>query len=43
MPKNIEYRDNTDKVLGALELAKKRGLEAIGLAAEGHAKKKLTK
>ena len=31
--------DNTDKVLSALEKAKKRGLEAIGLTAEGHAKK----
>ena len=33
------YKDNTDEVLSALERAKKRGLEAIGLAAEGHAKK----
>ena len=33
------YRDNTDEVLAALERAKKRGLEAIGLTAEGHAKK----
>lgn len=33
------YKDNTDKVLSALEKAKKRGLEAIGLVAEGHAKK----
>lgn len=32
-------KDNTDKVLSALEKAKKRGLEAIGLAAEGHAKR----
>lgn len=31
--------DNTDEVLSALEGAKKRGLEAIGLTAEGHAKK----
>lgn len=37
------YKDNTDEVLAALERAKKRGLEAIGLTAEGHAKKKLTK
>ena len=35
------YKDNTDEVLSALEKAKKRGLEAIGLAAEGHAKKEL--
>lgn len=33
------YKDNTDEVLAALERAKKRGLEAIGLVAEGHAKK----
>ena len=33
------YKDNTDDVLAALEKAKSRGLEAIGLTAEGHAKK----
>ena len=33
------YKDNTDEVLSALKRAKKRGLEAIGLTAEGHAKK----
>ena len=33
------YKDNTDEVLSALEMAKKRGLEAIGLTAEGYAKK----
>ena len=33
------YKDNTGEVLSALEEAKKRGLEAIGLVAEGHAKK----
>ena len=33
------YKDNTGEVLSALERAKKRGLEAIGLTAEGHAKK----
>lgn len=33
------FKDNTDEVLSALERAKKRGLEAIGLTAEGHAKK----
>ena len=33
------YKDNTEEVLSALEKAKKRGLEAIGLVAEGHAKK----
>ena len=36
------YKDNTDEVLSALEKAKKRGLEAIGLTAEGYAKKKIT-
>ena len=33
------YKDNTDEVLAALKRAKKRGLEAIGLTAEGYAKK----
>ena len=33
------YKDNTDEVLSALERAKKSGLEAIGLVAEGHAKR----
>ena len=32
------YKDNTDEVLAALKRSKKRGLEAIGLTAEGHAK-----
>ena len=36
---NWTIKDNTDEVLSALEKAKKRGLEAIGLVAEGHAKK----
>ena len=36
---NYTYKDNTDEVLAALEMVKKRGLEAIGLTAEGHAKK----
>ena len=36
---NYTYKDNTDELLSALEKAKKRGLEAIGLTAEGHAKK----
>ena len=39
---NIEYRDNTNKILELLQGAKRRGFEAIGLAAEGHAKKKIT-
>ena len=33
------YKDNTDEVLAALERAKRRGLEAIGLTAEGYAKR----
>ena len=33
------YKDNTDEVIAALKNAKKRGLEAIGLTAEGDAKK----
>ena len=33
------FKDNTDDVLSALEKANKSGLEAIGLTAEGHAKK----
>jgi phage gpG-like protein len=36
---SYSYKDNTQEVLSALEKAKKRGLEAIGLVAEGHAKK----
>lgn len=35
---SIEFKDNTKEVLSALEKAKKRGLEAIGLVAEGYAK-----
>ena len=33
------YKDNSDEVLAALKRAKRRGLEAIGLAAEGYAKR----
>ena len=39
---NIEYRDNTEEVLEAMKAAIRRGSEAIGLAAERHAKKKIT-
>ncbi len=42
MEKNIEYRDNTNKILELFKSAKTRGLEAIGLAAEGNAKRWLT-
>ena len=40
MAKNIEYRDNTEEVLKAMEAAIRRGNEAIGLAAEGHARRR---
>ena len=36
---NWTMKDNTDEVLSALKNAKKRGLEAIGLTAEGYAKR----
>ena len=36
---SITFKDHSGEVLEALEQAKQRGLEAIGLAAEGHAKK----
>ena len=36
------YKDNTKEVLSALDKAKIRGLTAIGMTAEGHAKKKIT-
>ena len=42
MAKNIEYRDHTEEVLNAMEAAIRRGNQAIGLAAEGHAKKTIT-
>ena len=41
--RNIEFHDHTDEFLDLLMKAKIRGLEAIGLAAEGHAKRALTK
>lgn len=36
---SVTIKDNTQQVLSALEKAKKKGLEAIGMTAEGHAKK----
>lgn len=36
---NYTTKDNTKEVLSAMEKAIERGLEAIGLTAEGHAKK----
>lgn len=35
----VEITDNTEEVLSAMERAIKKGLEAIGLSAENHAKK----
>ena len=40
---SYSYKDNTEEVLSAMEKAIERGLEAIGVTAEGHAKKVLTK
>lgn len=36
------YKDNTGKVLSGLGAAIERGLRAIGMTAEGHAKDKIT-
>lgn len=36
---NYTTKDNTKEVLSAMDKAIERGLEAIGLTAEGHAKK----
>ena len=35
----VDYKDNSEQVLSAMEKAIKNGLEAIGLTAEWHAKK----
>ena len=35
----VDYKDNSEQVLSAMEKAIKNGLEAIGLTVEGHAKK----
>lgn len=35
----VDYKDNSEQVLSAMEKAIKNALEAIGLTAEGHAKK----
>jgi HK97 gp10 family phage protein len=36
---SVTINDNTQQVLSALERAKRQGLEAIGMTAEGHAKR----
>ena len=40
---SITFKDHSKEVLEAIARAKQKGLEAIGLAAEGYAKKELTK
>ena len=35
----VDYKDNSEQVLSAMERAIKNGLEAIGLTAETYAKK----
>lgn len=42
MASKITYRDNSNEFKNAFEQAKHRGLEAIGMTAEGHAKKTIT-
>ena len=42
MASSVTFRDNTDEVISLFKKAKHRGLEAIGLRAETHAKKKIT-
>lgn len=37
------FKDNTDEVLSALEKAIENGLTDIGMTAEGHAKREITK
>lgn len=41
MSSQVTFRDNTEAVLGLLNKAELRGLDAIGMAAEGHAKEEL--
>lgn len=42
MASSVTFRDNTDEVISLFKKAKHRGLEAIGIRAETHAKKKIT-
>lgn len=39
---NFTIKDNTDEFLSAFEKALENGLTAIGMTAEGHAKRKIT-
>ena len=39
MANSFSFKDNTKEFLSLFSSAKERGLEAIGMAAEGHAKK----
>ena len=41
MAGQVTFRDNSNEVIGLFQKAKHRGLEAIGLTAERHAKKNL--
>lgn len=38
---SVNFVDNSAEILEAMEFAKKRGLKAIGMAAEGYAKEQL--
>ena len=40
MAGQVTFRDNSKEIIGLFQKAKHRGLQAIGMAAEGHAKKK---
>lgn len=40
MAGQVTFRDNTNEVIGLFQKSKHRGLQAIGMAAEGYAKKK---
>lgn len=40
MAGQVTFRDNSEEIIGLFQKAKHRGLQAIGMAAEGHAKKK---
>lgn len=39
---SVEFKDNTQEFLSLFDSAKKRGLKAIGMTAEGYAKRKIT-
>lgn len=41
MSKQVTFRDNSDEIMSLFSAAKHRGLEAIGMSAERHAKQNL--